>query len=290
MKINNLKHLGLLIFACIIINANAQENRQDVVVPLSKPGANGSLRVNLIFGSIKVEGYNGKEVIVKASSSANEEGRNILDKERHRRFQFEGKEENDDDLKGLKKISSSSFELDIEEKDNQVEISSNDFINSTDLEIKVPVNFSLTLKTVNNGTITVNNVKGDHEIENINGDTKMYGISGSIVASSINGKIEISMDELSPNKPMSFANMNQKIDITLPANTKATLKMSSKMGEIYTDFDVEMVKTDPEVKQSSETNTYRVAVSKYITAKLNGGGPEFNLKNFNGNIIVRKKK
>jgi hypothetical protein len=62
------------------------------------------------------------------------------------------------------------------------------------------------------------------------------------------------------------------------------------MGEIFTDFDVEMVKTDPEVKQSSETNTYKVAISKYITAKLNGGGPEFNFKNFNGNIIVRKKK
>lgn len=71
---------------------------------------------------------------------------------------------------------------------------------------------------------------------------------------------------------------------------KADLKLSSKMGEIYTDFDIDIQKTEPEVKQSTESKTYHVAISKYLMAKLNGGEPEFNFKNFNGNIIIRKKK
>ncbi|MFN8256560.1 MAG: hypothetical protein U0W24_12765 [Bacteroidales bacterium] len=280
MKFRNLILISLLIFTSLQFSLHAQEYKQDIVVPLSKPGVSGSLKVNMMSGSIKVEGYSGKEVIVKATSG-------IAEKDNNDR---EDPDNNEEDVKGLKKISSNSFDLDIEEKNNEVEISSHDFRYTTDLEIKVPANFSLTLKTVNNGNIQVTNVKGDHEISNINGDIVMSGISGSVVASSINGKIEISFDEITPNKAMSFANMNQKIDLTLPGNTKATLKMNSKMGEIYTDFDVEMVKTDPEVKQSPENNTYRVSISKFITAKLNGGGPEFNFKNFNGNIIVRKKK
>jgi hypothetical protein len=53
--------------------------------------------------------------------------------------------DNKTDLTGLKKISSNGFELDIEEKDNHVEISSDHFNKRIDLEIKVPTNFSLEL-------------------------------------------------------------------------------------------------------------------------------------------------
>jgi hypothetical protein len=280
MKINKIKYWGIILLLTGFFQLSAQENKQEVVVPLSKPGANGSLKVGLISGSIKVEGYSGKEVIIKAISSMRE------DEYRVRPY----RNDENDDVEGLKKISGNSLDLEIEEKDNLVTISTNQFNATTDLEIKVPLNFSLNLRTVNNGKILVNHVRGDHEISNVNGDVEMFGISGSTVVSAVNGKIEITFDEVSPNKPMAFASMNKKIDITLPANTKATLKMNSKMGEVYTDFDVDLVKNEPEIKQSSENSGFKVVVNKYLTAKLNGGGPEYNFKNFNGNIIIRKKK
>lgn len=279
MKINSLKYILLMVTLFAGLHLNAQDYEEKLVVPLSKPGSKGSLEVGLIMGSIKVEGYNGKEVIVMAKTVKNEERR-----------ERKGRNEERSDLTGLKKISSNAFELEIEEKDNHVDISSSHYNQKIDLEIKVPINFSLELGTVNNGNIYVSNVKGNHEISNVNGNIEMYAISGSVVASTVNGKIIVVFDEVEPNTPMAFANMNKQIDLTIPAATKATLKMDSKMGEVYTDFDAEIVKTDPEVKKSSDEGVYKVSVSQVVTAKINGGGPEFNFKNFNGDIIVRKKK
>ena len=280
MKFRNINLLVLILFLSLVSNLQAQESKQDLVVPLSKPGSPGSLEVGLISGSINVEGYTGKEVIIKAQyNNRDEEG----NKKNYRNNQT-------DNVDGLKKISMNAFNLDVEEKDNHVEISSDNYNKIIDLDIKVPQNFSLDLGTINNGNIKVTGVKGDHEISNVNGDVEMFSISGSAVVSNVNGKIEITFSEVNPNKAMSFATLNKKIDITFPANTKATLKMDSKMGEIYTDFDVDLVKTEPEVKKSTGDNTYKLEISKYQTAKINGGGPEFNFKNFNGNIIIRKGK
>ncbi len=289
MKKGSIKYFLVVLGILVNVQLSAQEYEEKLVVPLSKPGSKGSLEVGLIMGSIKVKGYNGKEVIVTAKAidkkdneSMGKEYKGYLDKHI--------KSDNKTDLTGLKKISSNGFELDIEEKDNHVEISSDHFNKRIDLEIKVPINFSLALGTVNNGDIYVSNVDGNHEISNVNGDIEMYAVSGSVVASTVNGKLVLEFDKVAPNTPMAFAGMNKNIDLTLPADTKATLKMDSKMGEIYTDFDAEMVKSDPEVKKSTKSGVYKVSVSQTVTAKLNGGGPEFKFKNFNGDIIVRKKK
>ncbi len=283
MKKRRLKYILMILGLIVSVQLCAQEYEEKLVVPLSSPGAKGSLEVGLIMGSIKVEGYNGKEVIVIAKAfNRSNEGKRERYHERH--------SDNRTDFTGLKKISSNGFELDIEEKDNRVEISSDHFNKRIDLEIKVPTNFSLELGTVNNGDIYVSNVVGNHEISNVNGDIEMYAISGSVVASTVNGKLVVEFDKVASNTPMAFAGMNKNIDLTLPADTKATLKMDSKMGEIYTDFDAELVKSGPEVKKSTKSGVYKVSVSQTVTAKLNGGGPEFKFKNFNGNIIVRKRK
>ena len=248
MKKGSLKYLLLVLGVLASIQLNAQDYEEKLVVPLSKPGQKGSLDVGLIMGSIKVEGYNGKEVIVIARAIERTDNIRHRDREK-RREHFDEHSEDKTDLTGLKKISSSGFELDIEEKNNRVEVSSDHFNKRIDLEIKVPTNFSLDLGTVNNGNIYVSNVEGNHEISNVNGSIEMYAISGSVVASTVNGKLVVQFDKVTPNTPMAFAGMNKVIDLTLPSTTKATLKMDTKMGEIYTDFDAEMVKTGPEVKK-----------------------------------------
>jgi len=279
MKKGSLKYLLLVIGIIAGVHMSAQDYEEKLVIPLSKPGVKGSLDVGLIMGSIKVEGYNGKEVIVHAKAI----DRNSNERRRERYSEKS-------DLTGLKRITTAGFELEIEEKDNHVEVSSDHYNKRIDLLIKVPRNFSLELGTVNNGDIYVSNVEGSHEISNVNGDIEMYAISGSVVASTVNGKLVVVFDKVTPNTPMAFAGMNKNIDLTLPPDTKATLKMDSKMGEVYTDFDAEMVKKGPEVKKSTNDGVYKVSVSQTVTAKLNGGGPEFKFKNYNGDIIVRKKK
>jgi len=280
MKIKSLKYILMSVLILTAFQLKAQNNTEQIVVPLSKPGSKGTLKVSLISGSITVNGHSGKEVIIN-TMVITEKNKNERDRDNDRKNK---------NMEGLKKLNSDAFSLDVEEKDNNVKISSHYSSRSINLEIKVPKNFSVNLRTVNDGDIAVTNVSGNHEVTNVNGDIRMTGVSGSAIAANINGEIKIVFDKVTPNTPMAFTTMNDDIDITFPADVNALLKMGSRMGEIYTDFDVELVKTKPEVNKSSESGIYSVKINQDLQAKLGKGGPEYKFKNFNGDIIIRKKK
>ena len=276
MNIKNLKHILVAALFLTTLQLNAQNTTEQIVVPLSKPGQKGTLKVNLLSGSIKVNGYSGKEVIINTQVVNNK------DKQEHKHNQKK--------MEGLKRLNSNAFNLEVEEKDNQLKISSHYTSREINLEIQVPENFSVNLRTINDGDINVTNISGNHELNNVNGDITAIGISGSAIAANVNGVIKIVFDKVTPNTPMAFTTMNDDIDITFPADINALLLMGSKMGEIYTGFDVELIKTKPEVEKSSETGVYKVKIKQDLHAKINKGGPVFKFKNFNGDIIIRKKK
>jgi DUF4097 and DUF4098 domain-containing protein YvlB len=112
-----------------------------------------------------------------------------------------------------------------------------------------------------------------------------------VVANSNNGKITASLNRVTPNKNMSFCTMNGNVEVTLPADIKANVKMRSDNGDIWTDFDV---KITPSTKTTVEDNRktggrYRVKVDKTIEGTINGGGPEIQFRTFNGRIVIGKK-
>jgi len=49
-------------------------------------------------------------------------------------------------------------------------------------------------------------------------------------------------------KPMSFSSLNGTLDVTLPADIKANIKLQSDNGEVYSDFPVDMLA--PSVNQT----------------------------------------
>ncbi len=289
-----IKYLIIIIAVLAGFSLKSQDT-QRIVIPLSKPGEKGLIDAGLIKGSIIVSGYEGKEVIIDAKLGGKSIHRykhvhkNYQDREKDRE-DCERDDEDSNDMHGLKKISPRSFEIEAEEKNNTVEVRSHSYAKKIDLHIKVPKNFSVKLSAVNDGEIIVDNVSGKHEVTNVNGNIKMKNISGSVIASNVNGVIVIKFDKITAGVPMAFTSMNGKIDLTVPSTTKANLKMKTQMGDIYTDFDLDITKSAPIVDKSSKSGTYRVKVDQYFTAKLNGGGPEFRFKNFNGDIIIRKKK
>jgi hypothetical protein len=68
------------------------------------------------------------------------------------------------------------------------------------------------------------------------------------------------------------------------------MKLRSDYGEIFTDFDVQ---TRPTASSSSPSvrgpdGRIHIDVNQSIQGTVNGGGPEFELRSFNGNIYVRK--
>lgn len=272
---------GLFLIACMNtpIFIQAQDNSQQLVVPLSDPAKPGSLDLSIQNGSITVTGYGGKDVIINVSTNQKK-----LEEDEDK-----GKDK-DETHDGLKKISNNSIGLSASEDENTVKVVSTNWNKSVDLEIQVPRNFNVKLRDINDGDITVDNVNGSLDVGHVNGSITLTNISGSAVVNTTNGDIKAGFIKLSGDTPMAFSTFNGDIDVTLPPDTKANLKMKSDQGDIYTDFDMAVSKTTPKVENKQESGEYKISMESWVDGAINGGGPTFSFKNFNGDILIRKKK
>jgi len=251
-----------------------QENTgEQIIIPLSLPGEPGVLTIDHIKGSIKVTGYDGDAVIINASIR-----------------QKEGKEPDDEYDGDLKRIAPIIIQLSAQEKNNEIIVNTNSHKNTIDLNISVPHIFTLKLKTYHNGDIVVRNVTGEMEISNINGDVILKDINGSAVVNTLDGDITIQFSEIFPDLPMAFTSIEGKIDVTFPQNVKVLVKMKSDNGEIFSDFNFEMVKRETNVDKSNQTGLFKVSLEDWVRGKINGGGPELLFKTLEGNIYIRKQK
>ncbi len=164
---------------------------------------------------------------------------------------------------------------------------------AVDLTIQVPYASSLELSSTAGGKIVVENVNGEIEINGGNGSVALRNVSGNAVVHTMNGDIEAVLAKVAADKPLSFSNMNGDVDITLPADIKANVRMKSQMGNIYSDFDIVLKPTAQKVEASDlkgEKGQYRISFDKGITGTINGGGQEITLTTFNGDIFIRKHK
>ena len=275
-----------LIFTVLIITllfmslCPAQKADVDhVAVPLSDPARPAFLKVGLISGSITIKGTSGKEVIVDAQIKRQDD---------------EEKEERSEKTRGLRLIPNTSTGLTVEEEDNVVRVNIGAIGGSRtiDLTIQVPTSTSIKASTINDGDIEISDVKGDMEVSNTNGSITMNRISGSVVADAINNPIKVTFTSVDPAKSMSFSSLNGDLDITFPSTIKANLSMKDEQGEIFSDFDIKMTNSSVKSEDSSEKHKgkYRVKMEKMMTGAINDGGPEYQFKNFNGDILIRKGK
>jgi DUF4097 and DUF4098 domain-containing protein YvlB len=120
-------------------------------------------------------------------------------------------------------------------------------------------------------------------------------VAGAIVASSVNGRVMATMTRVTPNKPMAFTSVNGDIDVTLPPSVTANLKLRSDMADVFTDFDVQIQPAasaaaveDTRFSAGGRGGRLRIEVDKFIYGAVNGGGPELEMRTFNGNVYVRK--
>ncbi len=115
-------------------------------------------------------------------------------------------------------------------------------------------------------------------------------VSGTVVADTHNGSLRVTMDRVDASKPLAFTSYNGPIDVTLPADFKANLKLRASQGEVYTDFDVKLLPGESITQpNNSPDGMYRVRTSKVINGTINGGGADATFTTYNGKILIRKK-
>jgi Toastrack DUF4097 len=260
---------GLALLVCTL--APAQEvTGERIVVPARNITRPRVVNVNTAQGSITVKAYNGKEVIVENRS----EGNSRRERERS---------------DGLRRIDLPPRGLYVEEEDNVVQVRSSG-PNSGHIVISVPTDTSLHLRSAQ-GDITVEGVHGEVEANSANGVVRLTAISGTVVASSSNGEIKVVMDKVDAGKPLSFSSNNGDVDVTLPADLKANVKLRSLHGSVWSDFDVKLTTGQPVTTTAGTTEggKFKVQFDRTIFGTINGGGTEASFITMNGKILIRKK-
>jgi len=253
---------------------DAEVARQTIA--LGDPGKPATLDVNVVMGSITVKGSNRKDVLIETRGSSPAPGARPPRQNRP----------DEPPPPGLRRLTQRP-PIDIDQDRNTISIDVDSPLRSVDVETVM-------------GSVSVEGVDGEVEVESGNGAVTLTNVSGSVVAHTVNGKLTATVTRAAPQQPMAFTSLNGSVDVTLPATVKANLKLRSDQGEVYTDFDLQQVRQDssnpnpnpnPDVNLSRRGNRRRGNdIDSAIYGSVNGGGPDFEMRTFNGNVYVRKGK
>lgn len=262
--------IGLVFMAASV---SYSQTSNEFTVPLTNPSTRGTLKAHLNYGSITVSGTARKDVLVRYKPAAEE------DDDR----------DSDGSRQGLRRIGGGGMDLEVTENNNNVTVKSGSWNHKVDLEIEIPSGMDINLHTYNGGDLMVSNIQGELSLSNYNGEITALNISGSAVASTYNGDVKVTFDRVTEGTPMSFTTFNGDVDLTFPSAFKASFKMKTEQGEIFTGFDVNIKSSGPVQMKDTKGGVYKVVVDDWKQADVNGGGPEITIKNYNGDILIRKK-
>jgi hypothetical protein len=273
IRIFNAAVLCVLLASAAAAQQTVQPAPDRMTVPFSDPERPGTLKVNLLDGTVTIKGSNRRDVLFVASS---QQAREAL----RRRQQA-------DPPPGMRRLTQPGG-FGVEERDNEMSVSSA-FNREINLDIEVPLRTKLRVSIVDGG-ITVDGVDSEMEINAVDGAITLTNVGGSVVAHAVDGKIVATVARAAPQAPMAFTSLNGDIDVTLPAAVKANLRLRSDQGDVFTDFDVQVVAGASANRTQRNGRGLRIDVNRSIYGTVNGGGPDFELRTFEGNIYVRKGK
>jgi hypothetical protein len=206
----------------------AEDEGSTASVKLSSPGKPATLSLDVPWADIRITGTDGDTVTVESTLT-----------------QTNAKPARPGALRRLD--NEVSFEL--TEKDNVVTLrlaGDNPWAgHDAEFKISVPRTIALNLKTDAGGDLVVQGVEGDVEINNMNGEVRLEGLVGSAVINTMNGEVRASYAK-APQKPISITSMNGEVDLRLPADTHANIRLRTHNGSILTDFPEDALKTKSE--------------------------------------------
>jgi hypothetical protein len=192
--------------------------------------------------------------------------------------------------------------------------------------VKIPKNLSISVKETLNpyAKWQISGMKGEVETETSFSTLNLKNVSGPIVAHGGFGKMYIEFDQLNQSRPNSISTLGV-LDITLPSDAKANLKVQAAKGDFFTDFDIVAAQVEKNSKGLKSENSSKIIVSSsgpqsnrsvdsttldrdltkfgafIITydsledknetiGTINGGGVDLIIRSSLENVYLRKKK
>lgn len=256
-----MKNLKFIIAITLIICsgfASAQE---------FKIKANGDKVLKLLeLNHVEVEGYDGSEIIISTE------------------IEKRGDEERSEGLtaiSGLGLVDNTQIGLSVLEKDNAIEVQQLARRTSNKFTVKVPKDVKLFYvhSGVSGKTFVARNISSEIETSTKHNSIRLENVTGPMTINSVHGKIEAIFGTVNQNNPISIISVHGLVDVALPENTKANLRMEAKYGELLTNMKIDFGKGEEEME----------SYSSKVKGTLNGGGVELYLVSNHNNVYLRKK-
>ena len=287
---NEVAFLILLSLGALAGASRAATPAQHVQVPLSDPAKPAHLKVSLVMGSITVEGAAVNAVDIAVSGRDEDEDSDGAPDAPAIAIVGGSHRERERSHEGLRRLPNLGGGIDAVEENNVVTVSSRAVTHPLDLRIQVPAGSSITLSTVNDGQVTVKNVTGELELHNTNGDVTAEGVRGPVTASTVNGDVRVVFAGPVASEPMAFSTLNGDVDVSFPPDLKATVRLRSDNGDLYSDFEIALDSRAGAVEEQRDGRRHRLELGRDLVGRINGGGPEILFKTFNGDVMLRKLK
>jgi hypothetical protein len=251
---------------------------------LQQPAANSVFALYNVFGSVKVEGYSGNQVIIEIDQTIQADNADEMARAK-REFRL-GFDQKADTIVAYTAAPYDSRPHQWRESDRHEE--RRYYIVKLEYTVKVPNNMNLKVSTINNGSMSVKDVYGRLNVSNVNGAVTIVNAKNTTNARTVNGNVTVNY-LVNPTEASSYSTINGKLDVTYKSNLAANLQFKSMNGEFYTDFDnTEILPTQVVKTETKRDNSTTYKLNKNTQIKVGTGGKLFKFETLNGNIYIKK--
>ena len=263
-----------------------------------KKGAANTIIVANINGDVKVQGYEGDKILLEVTKTVTgkTEARlekakkeiqlGVIDRADTLIFYVEGKCNSFGKSRNHQHGNHNGWGYNWNACNGRGDNCRQEYDYQMDFTLKVPYSVNLILSTVNDGDITVTNMKGAVEADNVNGSIKLSNIIREVNASTINGDVDIDYAH-NPDKASRFHTLNGDINANFQKGLAASLSFESFNGSFYTNVDkLEALPVVMEKKSQGDGIKYKVNGNRF---KVGNGGVNLDFETFNGNVYVKEK-
>jgi hypothetical protein len=192
-------------------------------------GANKKVQILSGANQLTVEGHNGNEVIIEAESS---------------------NKDFPEEAEGLKIVTAGTVDntgigasATIEDNVLKIKLPKSKYFGN--FKVKVPKDLTISVKESGNayGKWFISGLDGELEVFTGYTTVNIKSVLGPVLAHCGYGKISVTYDKLNQSKPNAIS-ASGSVDITLPADAKANLRLENSYGDIFTDFDLAEILTE----------------------------------------------
>lgn len=284
MRLTKIYTLVGFLFVCTChVNGNEHEEQEKIerTLAFSNPSARKTVVVDNVNGSIHVEGYDGSEVQLVVHKKVFAETTEKLETAKHKITLDISAEDN-----------TMVFYVDApyRRRDGGIDHRGWRYYGydaEFDFELNVPDDARIFLKTINDGDIRVQNVRGDFELDNINGGIEFGGAAGSGRVYALNGDVTVTFDK-NPQSRSFFGSLNGDVEVTFLPGLAADLRFKTFNGDVYTDFPVSYL-PPRQAKRKRDNGKFVYKADRAFGARVGAGGPELEFDAFNGDIYIIEK-